>query len=51
MKKRHGHYCQICQQYMANEKFSGRDHAAYICKDCCPAAFSMQRNSKTSPKR
>jgi hypothetical protein len=33
-KKPHGHYCRICGQYRANEKFSGRGHAAHICKDC-----------------
>jgi hypothetical protein len=33
-KKPHGHYYRICQQYRANEKFSGRGHAAHICKDC-----------------
>ena len=32
--KPHGHYCRICQQYKANEKFSGRGHAAHICKAC-----------------
>jgi hypothetical protein len=34
MSKPHGHYCRICQQYRANEKFSGRGHAAHICKEC-----------------
>lgn len=33
-KKPHGHYCRICEQYKANEKFSGRGHAAHICKAC-----------------
>ena len=33
-KKLHGHYCRICQQHKANEKFSGRGHAAHICKAC-----------------
>jgi sulfur relay (sulfurtransferase) complex TusBCD TusD component (DsrE family) len=28
------HYCRICQQYKANEKFSGHGHAAHICKAC-----------------
>jgi hypothetical protein len=27
-----GHYCRICGEYKANEKFSGRGHAAHICK-------------------
>ena len=34
MKKRRGHYCKVCGQYKANEKFSGRGHAAHICKAC-----------------
>jgi hypothetical protein len=34
MKKRDSHYCRICQQYKANEKFSGRGHASHICKAC-----------------
>ena len=34
MKKKQGHYCRICGQRKANEKFSGRGHAAHICKAC-----------------
>ena len=34
MSKQHGHYCRICQQRKANEKFSGKGHAAHICKAC-----------------
>lgn len=30
--KRHGHYCKVCGEYKANEKFSGKGHAAHICK-------------------
>ena len=30
----HGHYCKICVEYKANEKFSGKGHAAHICKAC-----------------
>lgn len=33
MKPR-GHYCKICGEYKANEKFSGKGHAAHICKVC-----------------
>lgn len=33
MKKR-GHYCKICGEYKSNEKFSGKGHAAHICKAC-----------------
>lgn len=30
----HGHYCKVCGEHKANEKFSGKGHAAYICKAC-----------------
>ena len=33
-KKRQGHYCRICGEYKANEKFSGKGHAQHICKTC-----------------
>lgn len=33
-KKPHGHYCRICGQYKANEKFSSHGHAAHTCKAC-----------------
>ena len=32
--KPHGHYCKIGGEYKANEKFSGKGHAAHICKAC-----------------
>lgn len=32
--KKHGHYCKVCGEYKANEKFSGKGHAAHICKVC-----------------
>ena len=40
-RKPHGHYCKICGEYKANEKFSGKGHAAHICKVC----------SKLSPEK
>lgn len=33
-KRPHGHYCKICGEHKANEKFSGKGHAAHICKSC-----------------
>lgn len=33
-KKQQGHYCRICGEYKANEKFSGKGHARHICKKC-----------------
>lgn len=41
----HGHYCKVCGEYKANEKFSGKGHAAHICKACSklsPAERSEQ---------
>ena len=32
--KKHGHYCKVCGEYKANEKFTGKGHAAHICKSC-----------------
>ena len=32
--KPRGHYCRICGEHKANEKFSGRGHATHICKAC-----------------
>ena len=28
--KKHGHYCKVCGEYKANEKFSGKGHAAHM---------------------
>ena len=28
------HYCWKCGQYLANEKYSDKGHARYICKKC-----------------
>lgn len=32
--KPHGHFCKVCGEHKANEKFSGKGHAAHICKSC-----------------
>lgn len=29
-----GHYCWACGRIRANEKFSGRNHARHLCKEC-----------------
>lgn len=34
MMKKQGRYCKVCGMYKANEKFSGKGHAAHICKEC-----------------
>lgn len=43
-KKRHGHYCKICDQWKANEKFSGKGHATHICKEC--ASLPIERKNE-----
>lgn len=30
----HGHFCKVCGEHKANERFSGKGHAAHICKKC-----------------
>ena len=32
--KPHGHFCYVCGEHKANEKFSGSGHAHHICKKC-----------------
>ena len=32
--KRDAHYCRVCGEYKANEKFSGKGHSTHICKTC-----------------
>lgn len=39
-EKQQGHYCRICGDYKANEKFSGKGHARHICKSCMSAMRS-----------
>lgn len=29
-----GHFCRICQQVKANERFSGGGHRIHVCSDC-----------------
>lgn len=45
--RRHGCYCKICGQYKSNESFSGKGHAAHICKVCSrlPAAEKAKQET------
>jgi hypothetical protein len=43
----HGHYCKICGEYKANEKFSGRGHAAHICKACSRLSAAEKAEAQT----
>ena len=40
-----GHYCSICGEYKANEKFSGSGHKEHICKECM-SSFSKAERTK-----
>ena len=48
MKKR-GHYCKVCGEYKANEKFSGKGHAAHICKTCAALPPEKQAEEMRLP--
>ena len=45
--KKHGHYCKVCGEYKANEKFTGRGHAAHICKSCASLPPEKQSEMMT----
>ena len=42
-KKRQGHYCKICGEHKANEKFSGQGHANHICKACSKLSLKQRK--------
>lgn len=48
-RQRHsqGHYCKICGDYKSNEKFSGKGHAAHICKACSQLSAAEQAEAVT----
>ena len=45
--KKHGHYCKVCGEYKANEKFSGKGHAVHICKSCASLSPEKQAEQMT----
>ena len=49
-KKQQGHYCRICGDYKANEKFSGKGHAQHICKSCMSAMRSGKNPEDILPE-
>ena len=49
-KKQQGHYCRICGDYKANEKFSGKGHARHICKSCMSAMCSGKNPEDIFPE-
>lgn len=46
-RKPHGHYCKICGEYKANEKFSGKGHANHICKACSKLSAAEKAEAQT----
>lgn len=48
-KKKHpqGHYCKICGEYKANEKFFGKRHTAHICKSCSRLSAAEKAEMQT----
>ena len=49
-KKQQGHYCRVCGNYKANEKFSGKGHAQHICKSCMSAMRSGKNPEDILPE-
>ena len=45
-KRKDSHYCRVCGEHKANEKFSGKGHATHICKKCQGLSVS-DRNELT----
>ena len=46
-KKLPGHYCKVCRMRKSNESFSGRGHAAHICKTCARLTPTRQAEQMT----
>ncbi|MCI8537247.1 MAG: hypothetical protein HFF18_01085 [Oscillospiraceae bacterium] len=46
-KHHQGHYCKICGEYKANEKFSGKGHVAHICKACSSLSAGEKAEAMT----
>ena len=44
------HYCRVCGEHKANEKFSGRGHATHICKACAKKS-PVQKSEDTTINR
>jgi len=42
-----GHYCKVCGEYKANEKFSGKGHATHLCKACSRLSAAEQAEAMT----
>lgn len=47
LNRPHGHYCKICGEYKANEKFSGKGHSVHICKACSKLSAAEKAEAQT----
>ena len=45
--RKHGHYCRVCGLCKSNESFSGKGHAAHICKACSRLAAADKAEGMT----
>lgn len=45
--KKQGHYCKICGEYKANEKFTGKGHASHICRACASLPAGKKAEAET----
>lgn len=46
-KKLPGHFCKVCGMRKSNESFSGKGHAAHICKACSHLSQAQQAEQMT----
>ena len=46
-RKPQGHYCKVCGERKSNESFSGKGHAAHICKTCSRLSPQQQAEQMT----
>lgn len=46
-KKLPGHFCKVCGMRKSNESFSGKGHAAHICKACSRLSSAQQAEQMT----
>lgn len=47
MAQKNGHYCKVCGEYKSNESFSGKGHAAHICKKCAALPAAQRSENRT----
>jgi hypothetical protein len=52
-RKKSGHFCWCCRRRRPNERFSGRNHARHLCRDCArlPAEEREYRQAELNIER